>query len=427
MRRLAACLSIVSAFAIGPCAAADQAAKPPTLTVYHWWTSPSELAAVNALIGVFKKQNPGVVATATLADSHGGGRRIFTLIRTATAGGTPPDSFQIHVGAPMQPYFDAELLNPVDGVWSEAGLDKVVPSMIQTMSRLDGHYYAVPVNVHRNNLVWYNKSVLDKQKIDPAALTTWDALFKAAEKLRTGGMREPLQIGVAWTASVAFESIMASQGMAAYEDWINGKMTAADDPRLLEAFGTLKTYLSYANADRATTEWDAAIRRVAAGEAAFCITGDWANGEFRLAGAKYGKDYGAIPVPGTKGMYGATVDSFAQTRGIPDPALSTRWMKTVASREGQEAFNLAKGSISVRTDADVTPYDAYQRSAMADFKSARVIYPNLASSTHDAYKVALDDVMTRFIVDLDVTKAAATIASTAQRSEKKFTRAWSLK
>jgi glucose/mannose transport system substrate-binding protein len=231
---------------------------------------------------------------------------------------------------------------------------------------------------------------------------------------------------VAWTASVGFESIMASRGVPAYELWINGRLTAADDPHLIGTLDTLKTYLSYANADRTTTDWDAAIKRVASGEAAFCMMGDWANGEFRLAGSKYGKDYGVIPVPGTKGMYGATLDSFAQTRGSTPSANAARWMRTAASREGQDAFNSVKGSISARTDADITRYDPYQRSAIADFKAASVIYPNLASATHDAFKVGLDEVMTRFIVDLDVQKAAATISANAARSERKFTRTWSL-
>jgi glucose/mannose transport system substrate-binding protein len=102
-------------------------------------------------------------------------------------------------------------------------------------------------------------------------------------------------------------------------------------------------------------------------------------------------------------------------------------MRVAASRAGQDAFNAAKGSISARTDADPTRYDAYQRTAIADFKAARVIYPNLASSTHDAFKLSLDDVMTRFIDDLDVAKAAATIATSAARSKKHFSRAWSLK
>jgi glucose/mannose transport system substrate-binding protein len=433
MKRPAVVLCILLALAASLSAApaevppARPAKSTAGLTFYHWWTSSSELAAVNALVGVFKKQHPGVAVNVTVADSHGGGRKIFTIISSATSAGQPPDSFQVHAGAPLQPYFAADLLNQVDRAWILEGLDKVTPSMIRTMSSIQGHYYIVPVNVHRNNLIWYNKLVLDKHRIDPATLTTWDAFFKAAEKLRTAGVRNPLQLGVAWTASVAFESIMASQGVPAYQDWINGKMTTAEDPRLLATFGILKTYVSYANPDHATTGWDAAIKRVASGESAFCMMGDWANGEFRLADRKYGKDYGAIPVPGTKDLYGATIDAFAQTRGLANPTNSNRWMRLAASREGQDAFNSIKGSISVRTDADPAHYDPYQRSAIADFKTARVIYPNIATGTHDAFKVRLDEVAARFVADLDVQKAAAAISAAAAGSQAKFTRVWSLK
>jgi glucose/mannose transport system substrate-binding protein len=352
---------------------------------------------------------------------------MFGVISGAAGTGRPADAFQVHAGAPLRPYLSAGLLNPIDEVWTDSGLEKVVPPIIQTMSKIDGHYYSLPVNVHRTNLIWYNKALLDKHRIDPSTLTTWNAFFEAAERLEAAGVHHPLQVGENWTASVAFEAIMVSLGIAAYEDWINGKITAADDPRLVEAFGILKKYLSHANPDHATTAWDVAIKRVIAGEAAFCVMGDWANGEFRLAKLKYGKDYGAMPVPGTKGFYGVSIDSFAQTRGIANPANSNRWMRVAASREGQDAFNVAKGSISARADADVTKYDPYQRSAIADFKGARFIYPNLTSSTHDAFKSLLDNVMTAFAADLDVKKAAATVAAAAAGSQTRFSRAWSLK
>jgi glucose/mannose transport system substrate-binding protein len=402
-------------------------AKANGLMFYHWWTSSSETAAVKALVDVFKKQYPDVAVSPTNANSHGGGSKMFSVISGAAGTGRPPDAFQVHAGAPLRPYFAAGLLNPIDQVWSSSGLEKVVPPIIRTMSSIDGHYYSLPVNVHRNNLIWYNKALLDKHRIDPSTLTTWEAFFKAVDKLEAAGVHNPLQIGENWTASVAFESIMAGLGISAYEDWINGKITSAEDLRLLEAFGILKKYLSYANPDRVTTAWDTAIKRVIAGDAAFCIMGDWANGEFRLSKLRYGKDYGVMPVPGTKGMYGVTIDSFAQTRGLANPTNSNRWMSVAASREGQDAFNAAKGSISARTDADVTKYDPYQRSAIADFKAARVIYPNLTSATHDAFKSGLDNVMTAFEVDLDVKKASATVAAAAAGSQNKFSRAWSLK
>jgi glucose/mannose transport system substrate-binding protein len=172
---------------------------------------------------------------------------------------------------------------------------------------------------------------------------------------------------------------------------------------------------------------EVAVQRIITGEAAFCVMGDWAHGEFRLAKLRYGKDYGAIPVPTTQGMYGAAVDSFALSRNTVNPSHSVFLMKTLASREGQDAFNALKGSISPRTDADLKGYDAYQLSAIADFKAAKVIYPNIVGATHDAFKVGLDNVMTGFQADLDVKKAAAAVAALASRSQNKFSRVWSLK
>src|SRR6185436_10078489 len=152
-------------------------------------------------------------------------------------------------------------------------------------------------------LVWYNKPLLEKNGIDPASLTTWDAFFKAVEKLQTAGVKQPIQLGVTWTAVHLFECIMASLGMEPYQDWVNGKVTKADDPHLIEAFTILARYVSYANKDHATIEWYAALKRVMKGDGAFCAMGDWANGEFRLEGLTFGKDYGALPVPGTGGTY----------------------------------------------------------------------------------------------------------------------------
>jgi glucose/mannose transport system substrate-binding protein len=331
-------------------AAAAPAARPSNAgpTLFHWWTSPSELAALDALIALFEKQYPDMKVTASLTDAHGGGGRLFSVIRTAATTANPPDAFQLHAGAPLRPYFDAGLVSAIDKLWIDEGLDRTVPPIVQSMSQIDGHYYAIPMNVHRNNLIWYNKALLDRHKIDPATLVTWEAFFEAAEKLKAAGVPSPCQLGVAWSVGVAFESILASLGIEGYEDWINGKITAADDARLVQAFTILRTYLQLANPDHARTDWPVAIQRVARGESAFCMMGDWANGEFRLAKQTYGKDYGVIPVPGAKGLYGATIDGFARPPRAAASSASDRWMRLAASRDGQDAFNAVKGSISDR-------------------------------------------------------------------------------
>jgi glucose/mannose transport system substrate-binding protein len=426
---LAACVAAIAA--VYPTSAAEPAAGTKEgskgVTLLHWWTSPSELAAINAVGDVFKRRNPTIPLNITDVPSHGGGAGFFLVAKSAAAAHTPPDAIHVNIGAPLRPYLDAGLLSPIDDLWKTEGLERVVPPMIRAMSRVDGHYYALPIDVHRNNLVWYNKRLLDKYGIDPATLTTWDSFFEAADKLKAAGVRYPLQLGAPWTLSVSFEGIMAGLGAQHYDDWVNGRITATDDPRLLEAFGILKRYVSYATPEYASMEWDVAIQRIIKGDAAFCIMGDWANGEFRLAKMAFGRDYGAVPLPGTQGMYAAAVDTFVQGRGTVSPANTARLTRVIASREGQDAFNVRKGSISPRTDADLSRYDAYQRSAMADFKAAKVIYPNVVASTHDAFNIGLVAIMGTFQSDLDVKKAAAAVAMLASRSQNKFSHVWSLK
>jgi glucose/mannose transport system substrate-binding protein len=295
------------------------------------------------------------------------------------------------------------------------------------MSRFEGKYYSVPLSVHRVNVVWYNKSILDRKGIDPEKLGSWPAFFEAAESLRADGLASPIQMGEAWTASMVFQGIVASLGMETYEDWVNGKITNPADPRMLEALAIFRTYLSYVNPDHPRVGWDVAIKKLIAGESAFCVMGDWANGEFRLAGKKYGKQYGTIAIPGTGGMYALTIDTFLRPRSAAHPTSSERWLKLAASREGQDAFNSLKGSVSARSDADMSLYDLYQKAAAADLKAARHLYPSLDSAAPDAFRVRQNDVIAAFSLDKDVKKAAAALAEATIKASGKFSRTWKLK
>jgi glucose/mannose transport system substrate-binding protein len=279
--------------------------------------------------------------------------------------------------------------------------------------------------VHRTNLIWYNPSVLQKSGIDPATLTTWPAFFAATKKLRDQGMRYPIAIGAGWIASNAFECVVASQGIATYEDWINGKLKTKDDPRVTEAVQIFLQYLGYASDDE--SEWDQTLKSMTEGHSAFYGMGDWVIGEFNLAGLKYGKDYGVILVPGTKGMFGLTVDAFSRPSKISRPANSDRWLKLVASREGQDAFCILKGCIPARTDASINRYPEYQRSAITDFRSAKSFYPNLGAAVPVLYHNRFDRVVEEMRTDRDAKKATAALAEAASQTSAEFLRQWSLK
>jgi glucose/mannose transport system substrate-binding protein len=294
------------------------------------------------------------------------------------------------------------------------------------MNKFEGRYYSVPVGVHRTNVLWYNKALLEKHGINPASLTSWEALFKAAEDLRARGVESPMAVGIEWTVGHVFECIVASLGIEVYEDWINGRMRDADDRHLVNALGILKRYLAFTNRKDYTLAYDAAMKRVVTGDAAFCIMGDWALGEFRAAGLKYGKDFGSLPVPGTKGLYGLAIDTFLHPAGIARPGNSESWMKVVVSPEGQNAFNSKKGSIPARSDVDTAGYDPYQKAAIADFKAAKAMYPSVGSGAPEAFKLRAIEIIGTFVTDRDVDKAAAALASLTAGLQKAYTRTWSL-
>jgi glucose/mannose transport system substrate-binding protein len=396
--------------------------RPPkanVLEIYHWWTSGGEKAAIEALVNVFKTRYPDVgVIQSPVA---GGAGYVMKAIMKSL----------VLAGYEGKPYYDAGYLEPITSLWTEEGWETVIPKVVQDMVKFGGEYYAVPVNIHRVNVVWYNKQILDANDIDPANLTTWDAFFTACDKLVTVGVTPyPIALGDIgkWADTHVLEQIIASEGIDFYEDWVNGKVTSATDPKLVHALDIFKEYLSYVNPDHAALTWDQAIAKVIKGEAAFSVMGDWANGEFYVANKVYGTDYGTIPGPGTAGMYGLCIDCFQHPKGVKHPENSIKWLRVVGSKEGQDAFNPIKGSIPARTDADITKYGPYQKAAIADFKAATYMYPSVAhgSGAPESFTAKLDDIMSAFVTDKDVSAAAKALTDATKDASADYTITWSL-
>ena len=100
-------------------------------------------------------------------------------------------------------------------------------------------------------------------------------------------------------------------------------------------------------------------------------------------------------------------------------------VKVVASKEGQDAFNPKKGSISARSDSDTSLYDDYQKSASADFKTAKYFLPSRGTSMPDGYVVSMGPIIDAFVIDKDVTKASQALADLTTHDQKDFITTWS--
>ncbi len=399
------------------------------LSVYHWWTSAGERAALTALTNIFINKYPDIIvlpSSLVSKSSAGGGVELFNVLKPILQSGEAPDVFQMHAGYETRIYYKANLLGNVDDVWEADNLSAVVPKIVQVMCKFDDHYYSVPVDIHRANIVWYNKKILDENNIDPLKLMSWNSFFEACEKIKSSGIEYPIQLGTSWTAQHAFDQIVASEGIAFYEDWINGKVTSENDSRLLDALEIFKKYLSYTNPDSVDIEWNVATSRIIRKEGAFNIMGDWANGEFKASGMEYNKDYGTFLVPRTNSMYGLVIDTFSTPKRPQHPESAKKWLEVAGSKEGQDAFNPLKGSISARTDTDVSKYDKYQQTAIFDFIAVKYMYPAVSNGAPKSFEIREQQIIAEFVKDRDVNKAAKELTDYQKEIHSEYEITWEL-
>ena len=130
------------------------------------------------------------------------------------------------------------------------------------------------------------------------------------------------------------------------------------------------------------------------GNAGYIVMGDWAEVAFAQAGWTYGDEYTTFPVPGTAGVFDFLADSFVLTVGAPHEVATEDWLTTLSSVEGQQAFNLAKGSIPARTDVDASEYPAYQQTALTSYAEDTIV-SSLAHGARRRHRLVVGDLRRR--------------------------------
>ncbi len=340
------------------------------LEIYSWWTVPGEVEALDALFTVYSQRHPNVkIINAALAG--GSGVNMKAVLETRMSSGKPPDSFQVHLGPELHgSHTVAGRMEPLDDLFKSEGYDKVFPQKVIDVASWEGHAYAVPVNIHRANVLWYNKSVFSAIGATPP--TTFDEFFTIAEKLKAKNIYA-IAIGEIQPGHAAqtFEEILL--GVLGIDGYValGTSVAAWQGAKVTEALNIFKRMLDYVNPDFQSIGWGEVAQNVIAGKVAMQIDGDWRNGYFK---AKKFTDFGWAPSPGTAGVFDFLADSFGLPKGAPNRENALNWLRVIGSREGQDRFNEWKGSIPVRSDAGKEgKYDDYQKAAMQAFKSEKLV------------------------------------------------------
>ena len=372
------------------------------LEIFSWWTTGGEAAGLVKLFELYKQQHPGVeIVNAAVAG--GAGSNAKAVLKTRMIGGDPPDAFQVHMGHELtDTWVVTGFMAPLDDIFKQNGWEEVYPKGVLELLKWNGHYWSVPVNIHRANVLWYNKAIFDKYGLTPP--TSYDDFFAAAEKLKKAGI-VPLALGDngIWASTHVFETVLIG---TLGPDGYKGLWTGATDwngAGVRKALETFAKMLDYVNSDHAARSWDQANDLIVQGKAAMFIHGDWANGDFM---AKKFDDYGWAPAPGNGGVYDALSDSFGMPAKAPHPQEARWWLELVGSKAGQEAFNPLKGSICARTDCDPSLFNPYLQWAMKQWKTNEIV-PSLAhgAAAKESWVAAINDVMTLFVTRRNVEQA----------------------
>jgi glucose/mannose transport system substrate-binding protein len=356
--------------------------KPPTtntLEIFSWWTAGGEAEGLQALYHLYNRENPKVeIINATI--TGGAGYNARAVLETRMQGGNPPDSFQIHAGPGLiETWIKPGLLEPVTFIYEENGWRGAFPEAVLEMISYKDQIYAVPVNIHRANLIWYNLDIFARLNLEPPVEI--EDFFQIAEVLAENGVT-PLSLGDKniWPAQHLLESVIISTlGPVKYRGLWNGT-TRWDSPEMESALSTFLMMLEYTNTDHAALTWDEAVSYMVDGKSAMTCIGDFAEGYLKAKGLRPETDFGWFAFPGTDSVFAMISDTFVLPRGSRNRSNAVQWLTLLASDAGQNAFNPKKGSIPARITDDLSGYDEYLSSAYSAFTSGEIV----GSFTHGA-------------------------------------------
>ena len=332
------------------------AACATDLEVTHWWTSGGEAAAVAEFAKAFDATGNHWVDGAIA----GSGDTARPIMISRITGGDPMGATQFNHGRQAEELVagrpDARP-RPIVAKPRRTGRRSSARRRCSTGCTLDGHIYCVPVNIHSWQWLWLSNKAFAEAGVPVPK--NWDEFVAAAPALEKAGII-PLAVGrQAWQPSGAFNVLCSAIGgkdifLKVYKD---KDADVAAGPEMAKVFKAADDARKMRQEhERAGLE--PGDQLVITGKAGGQIMGDWAQGEFQVAGQVAGKDYTCLPGLGVNDVHHHRRRRLllpeAQGSGEDQGAGSAR-LDACSSPETQVAFNLKKGSLPVRGDVDLTP------------------------------------------------------------------------
>ena len=384
--------------------AAPTASMATELEVTHWWTSGGEAAAVAELAKAFDASGDKWIDGA-IAGSGGTARPIMI---SRITGGDPMGATQFNHGQQALELVQAGLMLDITDVaiannWKEV----VFPPSLLDACTVDGKIYCAPVNIHSPEWLWLSNKVYNDLGIPVP--TNWDEFVASAPAVEAAG-KIPLALGnQSWQSNLAFGALtIAIGGLDLWKEVnVNKNMEAAAGPDMLKVFVAASDARKLA-AKSTVQDWNQATSLVITDQAAGQIMGDWAQGEFQVAGEVAGVDYTCLPGLGVNKYISTGGDAFYFPK-IDNPeteAAQKRLAALLVTPEVQVAFNLKKGSLPIRGDVDLSAANDCMKKGLEILASGNIV-PGGDMVWSPDVQTQLGDLQVEFWKSQDMTAEAA--------------------
>ena len=370
--------------------------------VMHWWTSGGEQAAVT----VFAEELNASGEDSWVDTAVAGGPNARAAIMQRTLGGDPPDAAQFNPGRQYEELIEAGLLlDLTELAEAEGWADVVQPEAIFAPCVKDGRVWCVPVNIHSWQWGWASLPVFEQSGVPvPATLAEF---LESAPAIQEAGFIPFAIGGESWQHSGALQVVLLSQiGAEGYNRLYRDRDTEyARGPEVAAALQMWRDLTSYTDEGAGNRNWNDTTNLVITDRAALQIMGDWARGEFALAGEVPGTDYECLPGGPSENPYldtGGDIFLFPKQDDPEVEAAQLRLASLMISPRVQTLFNLAKGSLPVRADVDLSLADACMTKGLEILSNADSVVPALNNFFTEDTTGQFNDLWSEFSFNTDL-------------------------
>jgi raffinose/stachyose/melibiose transport system substrate-binding protein len=317
-------------------APSSSAAQPSgDVSVWTEFTDGGEATGIKELVETWNAKGNGITVTHRPIDNE----QFFTVIRTALAGGEPPDVMQYEGYQQTRDFAAAGQLTDLTEWW-EANKDRfAVSDAGERACTYDGKIFCVPYTYQTGWQIYYNAEILEANGIEVPQ--TWEEFVAAMDTLKAAGVT-PIALGAidGWPAEHWWMAFLVQRcGVETVYQAIEQNGASFTDECFVQSAADLQSLAQggYLSAGATGDDFDTSQAVFLSGQTAFFQTGSWFANGWEQTPPSF--DVGIMPIPRfsdtafPEDVMGAVTHVFAIPTGAKNPEAAMEVLDWMASDE----------------------------------------------------------------------------------------------